>query len=62
VFGYCIRGEGQGNQKPVPGPPVSTGKDGMAFDKRLQDVCAGAATLVREPLAKVTLTELAKGK
>jgi DNA-binding IscR family transcriptional regulator len=43
-------------------PPVGTGKDGMAFDKRLQAVCDGAVVLVRERLAKVTLAELAKAK
>src|SRR5438874_93292 len=42
-------------------PAVGTGQ-GAAFDKRLQAVCDGAAMLVRERLAKVTLAELAKGK
>ena len=49
---------------PVRGdaPPVGAGKAGAAFDGRLQGVCAGAATLVRERLAGVTLAELARGK
>ena len=48
---------------PVRGdaPPVGAGKAGAAFDGRLQGVCAGAATLVRERLAGVTLAELARG-
>ena len=49
---------------PVRGdaPPVGAGKAGAAFDGRLQGVCDGAATLVRERLAGVTLAELARGK
>ena len=49
---------------PVRGdaPPVGAGKDGAAFGGRLQGVCDGAATLVRERLAGVTLAELARGK
>ena len=36
------------------------GKDGAAVDKRLQAVCDEAAASVRERLATVTLTELAR--
>ena len=49
---------------PVRGdaPPVGAGKDGAALDGRLQEICDGAAALVRERLARVTLAELARGK
>jgi Rrf2 family protein len=48
---------------PVRGetPGISAG-EATALDKRLQDVSDGAAALVREWLAEVTLAELAKGK
>jgi hypothetical protein len=36
--------------------------EGAALDKRLQAVCDGAAALVRERLARVTLADLARGK
>jgi Rrf2 family protein len=42
-------------------PAVADGHAG-ALDKKLQGICDGAAALVRERLAKVTLAELAKGK
>ena len=42
-------------------PPVGQ-NGGAAMDKRLQGTCDGAAVLVRERLAKVTLAELAKKK
>ena len=42
--------------------PVGDSKDGATLDRRLQAVCDGAVSLVRERLAGVTLAELAKGK
>ena len=42
-------------------PPVGTGA-AASFDRRLQDVCDGAAVLARERLGKVTIADLAKGK
>ena len=49
---------------PVRGdaPPVGAGKDGAALDKRLQEICDGAAALVRERLARVTLADLVRGQ
>ena len=49
---------------PVRGdaPPVGAGKAGAAFDGRLQGVCDGAAALVRERLARVTLADLVRGQ
>jgi Rrf2 family protein len=48
---------------PIRGAAPAVGKDGAgALDKRLQQVCDGAATVVRERMGKVTLADLTKGK
>jgi Rrf2 family protein len=47
---------------PIRGDAPAVGQNGGAtMDKRLQGLCDGAATLVRERLAKATLAELARG-
>ena len=48
---------------PIRGDAPPVGKGAAAtFDRRLQEVCDGAAVLARERFGKVTLAELAKGK
>jgi hypothetical protein len=44
------------------GTPGASAGGSTALDKRLQEVYDGAAVLVRDWLAEVTLAELAKGK
>jgi Rrf2 family protein len=43
---------------PLRGDAGAVGTEGVALDRRLQAVCDGAAALVRERLAQVTLAEL----
>jgi Rrf2 family protein len=45
---------------PLRGMADPVSREGAALDKRLQSVCAAAASQVRELLATVTLAELAK--
>jgi Rrf2 family protein len=53
----------EGVDGPIRGeaPPVGRGS-AAALDGRLQSVCDGAAVLIRERLAKVSLADLARGK
>ena len=48
---------------PIRGDAPAVGNDGTgAFDRKLQGVCDGAAALVRERLARVTLADLARAR
>lgn len=48
---------------PIRGEAPAVGRDGTAgLDRKLQDVCDGAAGLVRERLGRVTLADLAKAR
>src|SRR5437016_14496220 len=53
----------EGVDGPIRGeaPPVGRGSAAV-LDGRLQSVCDGAAVLIRERLAKVSLADLARGK
>jgi Rrf2 family protein len=53
----------EGVEGPLRGEAPQVGRGPAAvLDTRLQEVCDGAAVLVRERLAKVTLADLARAK